>query len=102
MALNIAIDELRATGWTDLDSVGCAHDVDGRAYPTVERVAREFAAAGCTLGVRHVLLFDCYRAEWSDATGRPLGAVVGSTQAEAAVFALTHLRRQMAAGATAN
>jgi hypothetical protein len=97
VALSIAIEELRSTGWTDLDSSGCAHDAGGRVYPTIERVGREFGEAGYALTIRHVMLFDCYRAQWIDGEGRPLGAVVASSAQEAAVFALTQLRRQRSA-----
>ena len=97
MGLDFAIDELYATGWTALDTVGCGHHTDGRAYPNSGRVKAEFAAAGFELAVRHVQLFDCYRAEWRDSAGQPCGAVVGGHEAEAAVYALAQLRRQMAA-----
>ncbi len=97
MGLDFAIDELLATGWSALDSTGCEHRSDGRAYPRVPRVSDEFKAAGFELTVRHVQLFDCYRAEWRDGTGRPAGAVVGQSDTEAAVYALAQLRRQLAA-----
>lgn len=94
MGLDFAIDELYATGWSSLDSAGCAHHADGRAYPTVERVMQTFASCGLTLNLRHIQLFDCYRAEWRDAAGVALGAVVGQSEAEAAVYALSQMRRQ--------
>jgi hypothetical protein len=97
MGLDFAIDELYATQWTPLDSSGCAHHSDGRAYPRIERIKREFAESGFTLGLRHVQLFDCYRAEWRDASGNPAGAVVGRTEAEAGVYALSQLRRSLVA-----
>ncbi len=96
MSLTFAVDALYAAGWSDLDSSGCAHAEDGRAYPSAERVKREFAQAGCVLTIRHVQLFDCYRAEWSDAAGVASGAVVGASEAEVAVHALAQLRRQVA------
>lgn len=99
MTLIYAIDELYKTGWSDLDSTGCAHASDGRAFPRVERVRREFADAGFELSIRHIVLFDCYRAEWRDASGRAAGAVVGQTEEEAGVYALAHLRRQVAPSA---
>jgi hypothetical protein len=97
MGLDFAIDELYATGWTALDSSGCLRHTDGRWYPGVSRVAAEFKSAGFDLSVRHIQLFDCFRAEWKDALSTPAGAVVGRTQAEAAVYALSHLRRRVAA-----
>lgn len=99
MGLDFAIDELLATGWSALDTTGCSHHVDGRGYPCVARVKDEFAAEGFELSIRHVQLFDCYRAEWRDAAGIATGAVVGRSDTEAAVYALAQLRRQLAAHA---
>ncbi|MEM8835223.1 MAG: hypothetical protein AAGD00_05335 [Planctomycetota bacterium] len=96
MGLPFAIDELYATGWSTLDSAGCEHAPDGRFVPTVERITREFADHGLTLAIRRVELFDCSRAEWSDAAGVPKGGVVGQSEHEAAVYALAQLRRSMA------
>ena len=95
MGLDFAIDELMSTGWTALDTSDCQRS-GARPYPTVGRVSEEFRAAGLEFAVRHVQLFDCYRAEWHDSTGRASGAVVGQTEAEAAVYALAQLRRQLA------
>lgn len=97
MGLDFAIDELYATGWSTLDSTGCAHAPSGRVYPLIERVRAEFAQRGCTLTIRFVQLFDCFRAEWTDAAGAPAGAVVGQSEEEAAVYALAQFRRQRAA-----
>lgn len=96
MGLDFAIDELYATGWTALDSSGCLRHSDGRWFPSFSRAVEEFKGAGFDLTVRHIQLFDCYRAEWRDGTAAPAGAVVGRTQNEAAVYALSHLRRRMA------
>ncbi len=95
MGLDFAIDELYATGWTALDSSGCLRHSDGRWFPGVARAAEEFKGSGFDLAVRHIQLFDCYRAEWKDSAGAPSGAVVGRSQAEAAVYALSHLRRRL-------
>ncbi|MFN0132988.1 MAG: hypothetical protein ACKVW3_10750 [Phycisphaerales bacterium] len=95
MGLDFAIDELYATGWTALDSVGCKHHADGRAFPGVERVGQEFRAAGFGFTIRHVQLFDCYRAEWRDSADVAMGAVVGRSEAEAAVYALSQVRRSL-------
>lgn len=97
MGLDFAIDELYATGWTALDSAGCLRHADGRWYPSFQRAVQEFKSSGYDLSVRHIQLFDCYRAEWRAAAGSPSGAVVGRTQDEAAVYALSHLRRRAAA-----
>ncbi len=91
--LDFAIEELKATGWAGLDTAGCAYTTAGRLYPGVDRIKREFAEAGFALTTTRTDLFDCYRAAWSDATGAPVGAVVGQTEAEAAVYALAQLRR---------
>ncbi len=95
MGLDFAIDELMSTGWTALDTTGCQRS-GARPYPTVVRVSDEFRGAGLEFTVRHVQLFDCYRAEWRDPSGQASGAVVGQTEAEAAVYALAQLRRQLA------
>lgn len=96
MGLDVAIDELYSTGWSALDSSGCDYHADGRSYPTLNRIEREFATLGLTLTMKHIQLFDCHRAEWSDETGTPLGAVVGQTPQEAAVYALSQARKAMA------
>ncbi|MCC7388782.1 MAG: hypothetical protein IT431_08435 [Phycisphaerales bacterium] len=97
MGLEFAVEQLFATGWSALDTRGCGRLSDGRAYPETQRVEREFADAGLTISIRHIQLFDCYRAEWRDSTGSPAGSVVGHTQAEAAVYALSQMRRAMVA-----
>lgn len=96
MGLDIALDELYATGWLALDTAGCSHAPDGRLYPCVDRVREEMNRAGFALTIRYVDLFDCHRAEWADAAGAPAGAVVGRSEAEAAVYALSRCRRQFA------
>lgn len=93
MGIDFALDQLYATGWLALDTSGCEADVSGRWAPSVPRVNREFSQSGHALSIQHVQLFDCFRAEWSDATGQPAGAVVGQSEHEAAVYALAQLRR---------
>jgi hypothetical protein len=95
MGLDFAIDELYASGWSALDTAGCRYHSDGRPYPTADRVKREFESAGMTLSLRHVQLFNCVRAEWRDRSGAVLGAVVGVSDDEAAVFALSQMRRAL-------
>lgn len=99
MGLEFAIDELYATGWSTLDSQGCAYHSDGRPFPNFSRVQEEFLASGCSLSIRRIQLFDCHRAEWINEAGVPLGAVVGHTESEAAVYALSQLRRSHASAA---
>ncbi len=96
MGLDFAIDALYASGWSTLDSSGCEHHADGRLYPSTSRVERYFTDHGFELAIRHVPVFDCYRAEWKDQGGSACGAVVGASATEAAVFAMAHLRRQVA------
>lgn len=96
--LELAIDELYSTGWSALDSIGCEHTGDGKAYPSVVRVQKEFAHLGYELQVGHIQLFDCFRAEWADQAGNPVGAVVGSSEIEAAIYALARLRRNLKVG----
>ena len=100
MGLEFAIKELYSTGWAAPDLTGCENHSDGRVYPGVGRIEQEFAAAGFELCVRHVQLFDCYRAQWLDGTGHAAGAVVGQTEIEAAVYALSQLRRSLVAAGT--
>lgn len=97
MGLDFAIDQLYSTGWTEGDPKHCSIFSDGRSYPRPEGVQAEFAAAGYELSLRQIQLFDCCRAEWRDASGSPVGAVVGHTEEEAAVYALSQLRRSLAA-----
>lgn len=93
MGLEFAVEQLYATGWSALDTRGCDRLPDGRPYPGLERVLAEFAAAGYQLSTRHIQLFDCYRTEWRDASGVAAGSVVGHTAEEAAVYALSQMRR---------
>jgi hypothetical protein len=96
MGLEFAVDQLYATGWAALDTRGCSRLADGRAYPGPERVRVEFADSGFQLTTRHIQLFDCYRAEWRDTAGAAAGSVVGHTVEEAAVYALSQMRRATA------
>lgn len=98
MGLDFALDELHATGWTSLDTAaGPAQHTDGRAHPSLDRVKQEFAAAGCKFTMRKVDRFNCYRAEWTKPDGQGTDSVVGHSEAEAAVYALAQLRRQLVA-----
>lgn len=101
MGLDFAIDELYKTGWSPSAGSSCERHRDGRAYPNVSRVAQEFNSAGYDLTVRHIQLFGCFRAEWHDESGNASGAVVGTSEAEAAVYALAQLRRNMHAASVA-
>ena len=100
MGLSFAIDALYQTGWQPSEA-GDEVATDGRVYPAAAGVKRAFAEAGFELAVRHIQLFDCYRAEWSDSQGQA-GAVVGQSAEEAAVYALSQLRRQLSKLETSN
>src|SRR3954469_69764 len=102
MNLDYAIERLYQTGWTPTASaVGLEALSDGRRYPSLAEVQREFARRGLRLEIQHKLMFNCYRATWSPASETPdadhaedesHGTVVGSTDREAAVYALAQLR----------
>jgi len=78
---------------------------DGRAFPSMLGVQREFARAGLELSIKHNLIFNCYRATWAP-SGEPLdpshtaderhGTVIGACQREAAVYALAQLKSAQA------
>ncbi len=97
MGLEFAVDQLYATGWSALDTRGCWRLADGRAYPEQARVEAEFAEAGLDLTIKHIQLFDCYRAHWRDASGDSAGSVVAHSAEEAAVYALSQMRRTLLA-----
>jgi hypothetical protein len=101
MNLEISVDKLYETGWHAVSSdSGLERLPDGRAYPSVLATRQIFAAAGYDLAIRYVQLFDCYRAVWTDSSGTALGAVVGSDEREAAVYALAQMRRGQISVAT--
>jgi hypothetical protein len=91
MSLSIAVDRLYETGWLPAPGDDVETLADGRSVPSVLAIQRVFTAAGLELTIKHNLIFDCYRAEWSDQSGAA-GTVVGQTELEAAVFALAQLR----------
>src|SRR5690606_20888618 len=105
MKLEFAVERLYQVGW----SAGYDSDLeqlpDGRPFPSVGTVTREFAHAGLQLTIQHNLQFKCYRATWTPA-GQSLdpshaadehhGTVIGACEREAAVYALAHLRAAQA------
>jgi len=94
MSLECAVDKLCQTGWVAADDAnGCERLPDGRLYPSVIKVQATFLSRGYGLVFRQDPLFDCCRAVWVDRTGAAAGAVVGGDQREAALYALTQLRR---------
>jgi hypothetical protein len=104
MNLEFSVDKLYETGWQPPVSSsnpgstsGLERLPDGRLYPSVLKIQELFAGSGYELAIRYVQLFDCYRAVWTDRTGAAAGAVVGSDEREAAVYALAQLRRSATA-----
>lgn len=101
MNLNYAVDRLYEVGWQPWEEADCDTLSDGRRFPSVLAVQREFARAGLELAIKHNMMFNCYRATWAP-VGEPLdpqhatderhGTVVGACVREAAVYALAQLR----------
>jgi hypothetical protein len=101
MNLAYAIDRLYDGGWLPNGSADLEMLPDGRTFPSVLAVQREFARAGLELAIKHNIIFSCYRATWAP-LGEPLdpshaaddrhGTVVGACEREAAVYALSQLR----------
>jgi hypothetical protein len=94
--LGFAVDRLYGAGWSPAGDADLERLPDGRAYPSVLTVQREFARAGLDLAIKHNLVFNCYRASWTCARGTAPGAaregtVVGKCENEAAVYALAQL-----------
>lgn len=105
MNLTYAVDRLLDSGWRYLGEIDVEHLPDGRPFPSVMSVQREFARAGLELSIKQNLIFGCYRATWAP-VGEPLdpshaadarhGMVVGDCEREAAVYALSQLRAAQA------
>lgn len=99
MTINYAVDRLYQTGWLPSNENDLERLSNGLRYPTVAAVGRAFKEAGLELAIRPQLKFRCCRADWTPAAGNPraeelTGTVVGSCEAEAAVYALAKLREQ--------
>ena len=102
MYLTFAVDRLLETGWTpDGQHQDLERLPDGRRFPSVLAVQREFARAGLELRIKHNLMFSCYRATWGPlgelldddrAADERHGTVVAACEREAAVYALAQLR----------
>lgn len=106
MNLDYAIDRLYETGWTPGGEPACGSadleaSSDGRQFPSLKAIQRQFAQAGLDLQVKHNPIFKCYRATWGPkgetldparAADKKHGTVIGSCEREAAVFALAQLR----------
>lgn len=101
MNLTFAVERLLETDWRASGETDLARLPDGRAYPAVAAVRREFERAGLGLELKHNFIFNCCRATWAPlgeqidpdhAEDDRHGTVVGSSEAEAAVYALAQLR----------
>ena len=101
MNLEIAVERLHAAGWSPESKDDCDALPDGRKFPSVMAVQREFARAGLELAIKHNIMFSCYRATWAP-IGEPLdpshaaderhGTIVAACPSEAAVYSLAQLR----------
>jgi hypothetical protein len=99
MNLVYAVERLLDTGWCPSGEL-LERLPDGRAYPSVAAVQREFTRAGLELSIKPNLVFGCCRATWApvgeaaseDQTDARHGTVIGSCDREAAVYALAQLR----------
>jgi hypothetical protein len=105
MNLAYAVDRLLDVGWLYTGDLDVEHLPDGRPFPSVLGVQREFSKAGLELSIKHNLIFNCYRATWAP-VGEPIdpshaaderhGTVVGACQREAGVYALAQLKAAQA------
>lgn len=99
MNLVYAVERLLDTGWCPADQ-DMERLPDGRSYPSVDAVQREFSRAGLELNIKQNLVFGCSRATWGpageaaceDRTDDRHGTVIGACEREAAVYALAQLR----------
>ena len=105
MNLSYAVERLINAGWTPDMEMDLEQLPDGRSYPSVLAVQREFAQAGLELSIKQNLMFGCYRATWSPAGDAvessaysevQQGTVIGACPREAAVYALAQLRTAQA------
>jgi hypothetical protein len=101
MNLDYAVDRLYEAGWLPAGDTAVERLPDGRWYPTLMAVVREFSSLGLQLSIKHNLMFSCYRATWAPqdepidvdhAADERHGTVIGSCEREAAVYALAQLR----------
>ena len=102
MNLDYAVERLYDSGWSPGLGIGhCDTLPDGRLLPSLESIHREFEQAGLELSIKHHPTFNTYRATWAPAiestdaahaTDALNGTVIGSSEREAAVYALAQLR----------
>jgi hypothetical protein len=97
--LEYAVERLLDTGWCPADEE-LERLPDGRVYPSVLAVQREFARHGLDLSIKHNMVFGCYRAAWAPVGENTIigqtddghGTVIGACEHEAAVYSLAQLR----------
>ena len=101
MNLSYAVERLYQTGWSTMGEWDLDHLPDGRAFPSLIAIQREFARAGLELAIKHNLIFSCYRATWAPvgeaidpahAADERHGTIIGACEREASVYALAQLR----------
>ena len=101
MNLTFAVERLLETGWSAPGGVTLERLPDGRPFPGVAAVRREFERAGLDLELKHNFMFNCCRATWAPrgetldpdhAEDERHGTVVGTCEKEAAVYALAQWR----------
>jgi hypothetical protein len=103
MTINFAVDRLYETGWLPGSDMELERLPNGLRYPSVAAVTRLFRNVGLELSIKPHLMFGCCRAEWKSIAGEAescsetlSGTVIGSSDSEAAVYALAKLREQQA------
>src|SRR5689334_8422459 len=97
MNLDYAIDRLYETGWTPSSQSDLELLPDGRKFPSIAAIQKEFSEAGLNLSIKHNPQFKCYRATWGPrgetmdpkrAADERHGTVIGKCEREAAVYAM--------------
>lgn len=100
MTLEYAVERLYETGWTAVEENDIETLSDGRKFPSVAAVKRQFDEVGLSLSIKHNLMFNCFHAAWTPRdpgnTDAHPGTVIGACDREAAVYALAQLRESMA------
>jgi hypothetical protein len=108
MRLEYAVDRLCESGWNPTSETDFETLPDGRRYPSVMSVQKEFTSAGLVLSIKHNMMFSCYRATWAPlgeqldpdtAVDSRHGTIVAACEREAAVYALAQLREAQAENA---
>lgn len=99
MNLQYAVDRLYEVGWMPETGMELERLPDGRRYPSVMAIQKEFMGLGLDLAIKHNMIFNCYRATWcpdgEEHDTHPAdarhGTVIGACEREAAVYSLAQL-----------